>query len=90
MKLFPHYIQHNVMDCGPTCLRMVADFYGKRYSLEGLREKSFIIHEGVSMPGISKAAEKLGSPEHLRTSSLRNIIGSFSPRRITGSSSTLS
>ena len=48
------------MDCGPTCLRMVAAFYGKCYSLEGLREKSFITREGVSMLGISEAAEKIG------------------------------
>ena len=48
------------MDCGPTCLRMVAAFYGKHYSLEGLREKSFITREGVSMLGISEAAEKIG------------------------------
>ena len=60
MKPFPHYIQHDAMDCGPTCLRMVAAYYGKRYSLEGLREKSFITREGVSMLGISEAAEKIG------------------------------
>ena len=60
MKPFPHYIQHDAMDCGPTCLRMVAAFYGKCYSLEGLREKSFITREGVSMLGISEAAEKIG------------------------------
>ena len=60
MKNFPLYTQHDVMDCGPTCLRMVAAFYGKRYSLEGLREKSSITREGVSMLGISEAAEKLG------------------------------
>ena len=47
MKHFPHYIQHDTMDCGPTCLRMVAAFYGKHYSLEGLREKSFIPRENV-------------------------------------------
>ena len=39
---------------------MVAAFYGKHYSLEGLREKSFITREGVSMLGISEAAEKIG------------------------------
>lgn len=60
MKTLPHYTQHDVMDCGPTCLRMVAAYYGKRYSLEGLREKSFITREGVSMLGISEAAEKIG------------------------------
>ena len=60
MKHFPHFTQHDVMDCGPTCLRMVAAFYGRHYSLEGLREKSFIPREGVSMLGISEAAEKIG------------------------------
>ena len=60
MRSIPYYPQHDTMDCGPTCLRMVAAFYGKRYSLEGLREKSFITREGVSMLGISEAAEKIG------------------------------
>ena len=48
------------MDCGPTCLRMVAAYHGKRYSLERLREKSFLTREGVSLLGISEAAEKIG------------------------------
>lgn len=60
MKKFPYFPQHEQMDCGPTCLRMVAAFYGKRYSLERLREKSFITRLGVSMLGISEAAEKIG------------------------------
>lgn len=60
MKSFLHYIQHDQMDCGPTCLRMVAAHYGKRYSLEGLREKNFLTREGVSMLGISGAAERIG------------------------------
>ena len=60
MRSIPYYPQHDAMDCDPTCLRMVAAFYGKRYSLEGLREKSFITREGVSMLGISEAAEKIG------------------------------
>ena len=48
------------MDCGPTCLRMVAAHYGRVFSLEGLREKSLITREGVSMLGISEAAEHIG------------------------------
>ncbi len=60
MKKFPVYIQHDAMDCGPTCLRMVAEHYGKRYSLQTLRDKSFITREGVSMLGISDAAESIG------------------------------
>jgi ATP-binding cassette subfamily B protein len=48
------------MDCGPTCLKMVAKFHGKSYSLNELRAKSFITREGVSLLGISEAAEAIG------------------------------
>lgn len=57
---FPHYLQLDAMDCGPTCLRMIAKFYGKAYSLQTLRAHSFITREGVSMLGISDAAESIG------------------------------
>jgi hypothetical protein len=39
---------------------MIAEHYGKRYALEYLRDNCFIGREGVSMLGISKAAEKIG------------------------------
>lgn len=60
MKCFPLYTQHDAMDCGPTCLRMITAFYGKNYPSAYLREQCFITHDGVSMLGISEAAEKLG------------------------------
>src|SRR5680860_564616 len=60
MPKFPHYKQLDSMDCGPTCLRMVAKFYGKSYSLQYLRSHSYITREGVSMLGISEAAENIG------------------------------
>ncbi|MDR2993325.1 MAG: hypothetical protein LBV11_05750 [Bacillus cereus] len=59
-KSFPLYTQLDSMDCGPTCLRMVAQFYGRKYSLQYLREQSFITRLGVSMLGISDAAEHIG------------------------------
>ena len=48
------------MDCGPTCLRMIAKHYGKIYSLQKLRDKCSISREGVSILGISDAAEAIG------------------------------
>ena len=60
MKPFPLYTQLDAMDCGPTCLRMVAKFYGRNYTLQTLREKSFITRQGVSLLGISDAAESIG------------------------------
>lgn len=60
MKKFPFYKQFDQMDCGPSCLRMIARFYGRNYSLQRLREISGINRQGVSMLGISEAAEKIG------------------------------
>lgn len=57
---FTSYIQMDQMDCGPTCLRMIAKYYGKHYSLETLRNNSFLTREGSSLKGISEAAEKIG------------------------------
>ena len=60
MKNFPHYLQLDAKDCGPTCLRMIAKHYGKEYSLQTLRERSYITREGVSMLGVSEAVESIG------------------------------
>lgn len=57
---YPVYTQLDRMDCGPTCLRMIAKYYGRVYSLQTLRDKAFISRSGVSLLGISEAAESIG------------------------------
>jgi ATP-binding cassette subfamily B protein len=52
---FPHYTQPTPWTAYATCLRMIAKFYGKTYSNQFLRERSFITREGVSLLGISEA-----------------------------------
>jgi len=52
--------QHDAMDCGPTCLRMIARHHGRDWSLATLRERSRIARDGVSMQGIADAAESIG------------------------------
>ena len=59
-KKFPHYNQYDTADCGPACLRMIARYYGMEYSAEMLRRHCYISREGVSMLGISEAAEYIG------------------------------
>ena len=54
------YKQHDLMDCGPACLRMIAKYYGKNISLTAIREKSYLTKEGVSLIGLSNAAENFG------------------------------
>ena len=60
MNNFPLVIQPDAMDCGSTCLKMVAKHYGKEYSIETLREICYTAKGGVSLLSISEAAEQLG------------------------------
>lgn len=59
-KNFPFYQQLDAMDCGATCLRMIARYFGRFYSLEYLRELTYVGKRGVSLLGISDAAEHIG------------------------------
>lgn len=58
--LFPFVKQYDAMDCGPACLKMIAGFYKKNFSLDYLRKKCFITKEGVSFLGLSEAADSVG------------------------------
>ena len=60
MPPFPYFKQLDAMDCGPTCLRMVAKHYKKNISLQYLRDKTQIGKEGVNLLGVSEAAEVIG------------------------------
>lgn len=48
------------MDCGPTCLRMVAKYHGRTIPLDYLRNKSQYGKQGVSLLGLADAAESIG------------------------------
>jgi ATP-binding cassette, subfamily B, bacterial len=60
MAKFPFYRQLDLMDCGPTCLRMIAQHFGKFYAQDFLREKTSLTRNGVSVAGIAEAAETIG------------------------------
>jgi ATP-binding cassette subfamily B protein len=59
-KSFPNVRQLGAMDCGPTCIKMIAKYYGRDFSVSFLREKCFITKVGVTLLGISEAAETIG------------------------------
>ena len=59
-KRYPFYQQLDAMDCGASCLRMVAKYHRRYFSLEYLRELTYIGKEGISLLGITNAAEKIG------------------------------
>ncbi|RFZ85218.1 peptidase domain-containing ABC transporter [Mucilaginibacter terrenus] len=79
---FPNFKQLDTMDCGPTCLRIVAKYYRRDISLGVLRNYCQINKDGVNLLGISEAAEKIGfrslslrlKPEQLKTADLPCIL----------------
>ena len=59
-QLFPFFQQTDTKDCGPTCLRMVAKYYGRDLSPEWLREHAQLDAEGVNLLALSEAASHAG------------------------------
>ncbi|MHC0444009.1 peptidase domain-containing ABC transporter [Flavobacterium sp. 3-218] len=60
MTSFPFYKQPDTKDCGPTCLRIIAKYYGKVIELQQIRNLSETTREGSSLLGLSDAGEALG------------------------------
>lgn len=60
LKSFPCYQQLDSKDCGSTCLRIITKYYNKNFSLQKLCDKCFATRSGVSLLGISDAAESIG------------------------------
>jgi ATP-binding cassette subfamily B protein len=57
---FPFFQQHDTMDCGPACIRIIAKYYGCTFSMAELKRLTRVSRDGVSLLSISKAAESIG------------------------------
>ncbi|HLN19604.1 MAG TPA: peptidase domain-containing ABC transporter [Bacteroidales bacterium] len=57
---FPFVKQPDAMDCGPACLKMVAAYYNRNFSIDSIRKRCYITKDGVSFLGLSEAADGLG------------------------------
>ena len=60
MKKFTNYKQADFIDCGPTCLKIIAKHYGKTINIQELRDISETTREGSNLLFLSDAAEKVG------------------------------
>ncbi|MFX0084306.1 MAG: cysteine peptidase family C39 domain-containing protein [Candidatus Hodarchaeota archaeon] len=58
--ILKHYKQHTYESCGPACLRMILERYGRDVSEQKLRKLSHCSKDGTDEWGLKKAAEKLG------------------------------
>ncbi len=57
MSKFPFQKQMDAMDCGPSCLNMIARHYGRLLPMDELREQASLTRSGVTLGGIADAAE---------------------------------
>lgn len=60
MKKFPNFKQTESKDCGPTCIKIIAKYYGKIINIQALREYSETTRDGSNLLMLSDAAEKIG------------------------------
>ena len=65
--------QREAMDCGPTCLKIICQYYGLNPSIQLLREQCDKSQQGVTLQGINSTAEDLG----FKTIPLRLKIDDF-------------
>ncbi|MEG4284855.1 ABC transporter transmembrane domain-containing protein [Microcoleus sp. A006_D1] len=56
----PFIQQQSTADCGATCLAMISEYWGKKFSLNYLRELAEIGRSGASLKSLAKAAERMG------------------------------
>ncbi|MFM9266563.1 peptidase domain-containing ABC transporter [Tychonema sp. BBK16] len=56
----PFIQQQSSADCGATCLAMISEYWGKKFSLNYLRELAEIGRSGASLKNLAKAAERMG------------------------------
>ena len=59
-RRYPFFAQQSASDCGAACLVMVARNWGKRFSVNRLRDIANVDRNGASLRGLAAAAESIG------------------------------
>jgi ATP-binding cassette subfamily B protein len=57
---YPFRKQTTSFDCGPTCLQMIAEYYGRKINSDTLIKLSSVNETGTSLFNLAKAAEAIG------------------------------
>ena len=60
IKRFPKYKQLYAKDCGPACLKIVAQYYNKTIPIETLRNLSETNRIGTNLENLGNASEEIG------------------------------
>ncbi len=59
-RRYPFFAQQSSSDCGAACLVMVAMYWGKKFSVNRLRDAANVDRDGASLRGLVAAAESIG------------------------------
>ncbi len=78
-RAYPFIEQQSSSDCGAACLAMVSQYWGKRFSINFLRELTGIGRSGASLKSLAKAAESLGYHARPVRASLSRIVEQKNP-----------
>lgn len=70
----PFIEQQSSADCGAACLAMIGQYWGKRFSLNTLRNLAGVERAGASLKGLATAAEKLGFQARPVRASLSRLV----------------
>lgn len=57
---YPFIQQQSTADCGPTCLAMISQYWGKKFSINMLRNLANVGRAGASLKSLAAAAENVG------------------------------
>ncbi|MFO5439267.1 MAG: peptidase domain-containing ABC transporter [Dolichospermum sp.] len=73
MGRYPFFAQQSGSDCGAACLVMVSRYWGKRFSVNRLRDIANVDRNGASLRGLLTAAESLGFATRPVKASLKQL-----------------
>lgn len=59
-RRYPFFTQQSAADCGAACLVMIGLYWGKRFSVNRLRDIANVDRNGASLRGVAAAAESIG------------------------------
>jgi ATP-binding cassette subfamily B protein len=60
IRRYPFFAQQSGSDCGAACLVMVSRYWGKKFSVNRVRDIANVDRNGASLRGLSAAAESVG------------------------------
>ncbi|MDJ0732802.1 MAG: peptidase domain-containing ABC transporter [Nostocaceae cyanobacterium] len=78
-KSYPFIQQQSTSDCGPTCLTMIGQYWGKRLSINLLRNLCGVGRAGASLKSLAVAAEKVGFQARPVRASLNRLVDQKQP-----------